>query len=123
MHHVTKARRGFAILMLLPATTLLAGLTIVPVVVCVVMSLTNYSLVAPDAMTFMFSRNEFLFAMVRAGRKVRIVPVGLYGFAAHQQIHRGSLPAAALLMLLPVLALVGLFQRHLIRGLTMGAIR
>ncbi|MFN3605987.1 MAG: carbohydrate ABC transporter permease, partial [Cypionkella sp.] len=61
--------------------------------------------------------------LVLAESAVRTVPVGLYGFVGYQQIQWGSLSAAAILMLLPVLAFVALFQRQLIRGLTMGAIK
>lgn len=78
---------------------------------------------AAGILAFLFSWNEFLFALVLADSAVRTVPVGLYGFVGYQQIQWGSLSAAAILMLLPVLAFVALFQRQLIRGLTMGAIK
>jgi multiple sugar transport system permease protein len=78
---------------------------------------------AAGILAFMFSWNEFLFSLVLADSNVRTVPVGLYGFVGYQQIQWGSLSAAAMLMLLPVLAFVALFQRQLIRGLTMGAIK
>lgn len=78
---------------------------------------------ASGILAFLFSWNEFLFALVLADSQVRTVPVGLYGFVGYQQIQWGSLSAAAILMLLPVLAFVALFQRQLIRGLTMGAIK
>ena len=78
---------------------------------------------AAGILAFMFSWNEFLFSLVLAGQSVRTVPVGLYGFVGYQQIQWGSLSAGAILMLIPVLAFVALFQRQLIRGLTMGAIK
>lgn len=78
---------------------------------------------AAGIFAFMFSWNEFLFSLVLADSNVRTVPVGLYGFVGYQQIQWGSLSAAAILMLGPVLAFVALFQRQLIRGLTMGAIK
>jgi multiple sugar transport system permease protein len=78
---------------------------------------------AAGILAFMFSWNEFLFSLVLADSNVRTVPVGLYGFVGYQQIQWGSLSAAAILMLGPVLAFVALFQRQLIRGLTMGAIK
>ncbi|MFN3605978.1 MAG: carbohydrate ABC transporter permease [Cypionkella sp.] len=64
-------RRRFIFLMLMPATVLLAGLTIFPFVASVVMSLTNYSLVTPDAIAFtglgnygdLFQSREFWAAM------------------------------------------------------------
>jgi len=78
---------------------------------------------AAGILAFMFSWNEFLFSLVLAGQHVRTVPVGLYGFVGYQQIQWGSLSAGAILMLVPVLAFVALFQRQLVRGLTMGAIK
>ena len=45
------------------------------------------------------------------------------GFVGYQQILWGELSASATLMLVPVLLLVLLFQRQLIRGLTFGAVR
>ena len=78
---------------------------------------------AAGILAFLFSWNEFLFSLVLADSHVRTVPVGLYGFVGYQQIQWGSLSAAAIVMLLPVLAFVALFQRQLIRGLTMGAIK
>ncbi|MDA0990727.1 MAG: sugar ABC transporter permease [Verrucomicrobia bacterium] len=52
MNQAIKAKRRFVLLMLLPATALLAGLTIFPFVASVAMSLTNYSLVTPDELAF-----------------------------------------------------------------------
>ena len=78
---------------------------------------------AAGILAFMFSWNEFLFSLVLTDTGVRTVPVGLYGFVGYQQIQWGGLSAAACLMLVPVFVFVLLFQRQLIRGLTMGAIK
>jgi multiple sugar transport system permease protein len=78
---------------------------------------------ATGILAFLFSWNEFLFALVLTDTQVRTVPVGLYSFVGYQQIEWGQLSASAMLMLLPVLAFVLLFQRQLIRGLTLGAVR
>ena len=78
---------------------------------------------AVGILCFLFSWNEFLFALVLADNNVRTVPVGLYGFVGYQQILWGELSASAMLMLVPVLAFVMLFQRQLIRGLTLGAVK
>lgn len=47
-----RERRRFVVLMLAPATVLLAGLTLLPFIVSVLFSLTNYSLVTPDDARF-----------------------------------------------------------------------
>lgn len=64
-----------------------------------------------------------LFSLVLAGSEVRTVPVGLYSFIGYQQVRWGELSASAILMLAPVLLFVLVFQRQLVRGLTMGAIK
>ena len=78
---------------------------------------------AAGILTFLFSWNEFLFALVLADSNVRTVPVGLYGFVGYQQIRWGELSASAMIMLVPVLLFVLFFQRPLIRGLTFGAVK
>jgi multiple sugar transport system permease protein len=88
----------------------------------VVLPVARPGIVAVAVLSFLFSWNEFLFALVLAD-DIRTVPVGLYGFVGYQQILWGELSASATLMLVPVLLLVLLFQRQLIRGLTFGAVR
>lgn len=72
---------------------------------------------------FLFSWNEFLFSLVLGGSEVRTVPLGLYSFIGYQQIDWGSLSAGAVLMLGPVLLILLLFGRQLVRGLTLGAVK
>lgn len=74
-------------------------------------------------LAFLFSWNEFLFALVLGGNDVRTVPLGLYAFVGYQQIRWGELSAASIVLLLPVLVFVLIFQKQLIRGLTMGAVK
>lgn len=52
MSSAARERRRFILLMLTPATVLLAGLTIVPFVASVAFSLSNYALTAPGETTF-----------------------------------------------------------------------
>ncbi len=89
--------------------------------ICLPVALPGIAAVA--ILSFLFSWNEFLFSLVLAGSSLKTVPVGLYSFIGYQQIQWGDLSASAVLMLVPVLLFVGIFQRQLIRGLTMGAIK
>lgn len=77
---------------------------------------------AVGILAFLFSWNEFLFTLVLADG-IRTVPIGLYAFVGYQQIQWGELSAATVLMLAPVLAFVFVFQRQLIRGLSLGAVK
>lgn len=88
--------------------------------ICLPVTLPGIAAVA--ILAFLFSWNEFLFSLVLADR-IQTVPVGLYSFVGYQQISWGELSASAVVMLAPVLAFVFVFQRQLVRGLTMGAIK
>lgn len=89
----------------------------------IVLPLALPGVAATAILCFLFSWNEFLFALVLGGRNVRTVPVGLYTFVGYQEVRWAELSAAAIVMLVPVLAFVLIFQRQLIRGLTLGAVR
>lgn len=74
---------------------------------------------------FIFSFNEFLFAlMLTIDYKARTIPVGIALFEGlHGQIPWGQIMAGAVIAVIPILILIGLFQRYIIRGLTEGAIK
>ena len=78
---------------------------------------------AVGILSFLFSWNEFLFALVLADEAVRTVPVGIYGFVGFQTIAWGNLFVSVVLMILPVVLFITVFQRSLIRGLTLGAVK
>ena len=88
--------------------------------ICLPLAMPGIAAVA--ILAFLFSWNEFLFTLV-LGDRIRTVPIGLYSFVGYQQIDWGGLTASAVVMLAPVLAFVFVFQRQLVRGLTMGAIK
>lgn len=89
----------------------------------IILPLSWPGIAATGILSFLFSWNEFLFAQVLTDNRARTVPVGLYTFIGYQEILWGELSASAMIMLLPVLVFVLLFQRQLIRGLTFGAVR
>ena len=57
MNHFKKERNKFIILMLMPATILLVGLTLFPFIVCCILSFTDYSLLRPGQSKFIFLDN------------------------------------------------------------------
>lgn len=89
----------------------------------ITLPLVRPGLISVGILIFLLSWNEFLFALVLGDETVRTVPVGLYGFIGYQTIAWAELSASATLLILPVIIFILIFQRHLIRGLTMGAYR
>ena len=74
-------------------------------------------------LSFLFSWNEFLFALVLSDDNARTVPVGIYGFVGFQSIRWGELSTSAVIMIMPVILFLLVFQRRLVRGLTFGAVK
>jgi multiple sugar transport system permease protein len=76
-------------------------------------------------LAFIFAFNEFLFAlMLTADHKARTIPVGIALFEGlHGQIPWGEIMAASAIATVPLAILTLIFQRYIIQGLTMGAIK
>jgi ABC-type glycerol-3-phosphate transport system permease component len=72
---------------------------------------------------FLNAWNEFLFAVVLGGNRVRPVTVAMFNFISVEQTLWAKLAAGAMLAMAPVI-LLGLFaQRHIVKGLTVGAVK
>lgn len=80
-------------------------------------------LVATGILTFIFSWNEFLFALILTGSKAVTLPVGITGFMKETGINWGYMTAGGVLALIPVIIFTILVQKHLVKGLTMGALK
>jgi len=80
--------------------------------------------VSAAAFAFIFSWTEFLFAQVLARDEVITVPVALAGMiTAFQGNLYGQASALTMVSLVPAVLLGILVQRHLVRGLTLGAVQ
>jgi multiple sugar transport system permease protein len=73
--------------------------------------------------TFMFAWNEYLMALVLTSRNAVTVPVTVSKFIQAYSILWGDVGASATIELLPVLLVVFLLQRHIMRGITLGAVK
>ena len=89
----------------------------------VAIPLAKPGIVATGILAFIFSWNNFLFSLIVAGFKTRTLPIAVYNFLSYEEINWGGLTAAATVITLPVLALALLVQKHIVRGLTLGAMK
>lgn len=80
-------------------------------------------LAATGILTFIFSWNEFLFALILTGSKAVTLPVGITGYMKETGINWGYMTAGGALALVPVILFTILAQKHLVKGLTMGALK
>jgi ABC-type glycerol-3-phosphate transport system permease component len=72
---------------------------------------------------FLNSWNEFLFAVVLGGNTVRTVTVAMFNFISLEQTQWARLAAAAMVGMAPVIVLGLLAQKHIVKGLTVGAVK
>lgn len=74
-------------------------------------------------LAFIFSWNNFMLSLILGGSGVRTLPVAVYNFIGETQIDWGGLNATATTVTLPVVFFVLIVQRHVVRGLTLGAVK
>jgi len=72
---------------------------------------------------FLNAWNEFMFAVVLGGNRVRPVTVAMFNFISVEQTLWAKLAAGAMLAMAPVILLGLLAQRHIVKGLTVGAVK
>jgi multiple sugar transport system permease protein len=89
----------------------------------IALPLVRPGIVATAILGFTTSWNNFLFALVLTGTKLKTAPVAVFNFISFEEYNWGAVSAAALLITLPVLAFVFLVQRQMGRGLTAGGLR
>lgn len=76
---------------------------------------------AAAVLAFIFSWNNFIFALILADESTMTMPVLLFNFMSYASTDWGGLMAAATLMTVPVLLAAVFGQRYLVAGLTAGA--
>jgi multiple sugar transport system permease protein len=89
----------------------------------VALPLTAPGLAATTILCVLFSWNEFLFAVVLTDVSTRTLPVTVYGFIGAISVDWGGSSAAATVIMIPMIAMGLIVQKHLTRGLTLGAVK
>ena len=79
--------------------------------------------VAAAVFTFIACWTEFFFALILTSRNAFTLPTVFRAFLSFQGAQYGEASALAIVSLVPSIVLGVLVQKHLVRGLTLGAIR
>jgi len=80
-------------------------------------------IVAAAVFAFIFCWTEFFFALILTSRHAFTLPTVFRAFLGFQASQYGEASALAVTSLVPSIVLGMLVQRHLVRGLTLGAVR
>ena len=78
---------------------------------------------ATAVLCFILSWNEFLYALILVAFESRTLTVGIPGLVTPHGTLWGQVAAVAIVATLPIIVFTFLVQRHLVRGLTFGAVK
>jgi multiple sugar transport system permease protein len=78
---------------------------------------------ATAILVFIHSWNEFVVALNLTAKQTATVPVAIAKYAQEHETKYGEMAAGAVLSTLPALILLFVAQRHIVRGLTAGAVK
>jgi len=99
------------------------GATAPQLFVRVILPLVMPGLAAAGILTFIFSWNEFAVALNLSQKATATVPVAIAKYAQEYEIKYTEMAAGALLSAIPAVVLLLLGQRHIVKGLTAGAVK
>jgi multiple sugar transport system permease protein len=80
-------------------------------------------LAATGILVFIHSWNEFVVALNLTARQTATVPVAIAKYAQENETKYGEMAAGAVLSTVPALLMLFFAQRHIVRGLTTGALK
>lgn len=89
----------------------------------IVMPLVTPGMVSTLILSLIYCWNELMFSLILSSTQTRTLPVAIYSFVSYQEIAWGSLSAAGMMAILPVAVFTLLIQKHLVTGLTFGAVK
>ena len=89
----------------------------------VALPLVRPGLAATGILSAIFAWNEFLYALILTQNNAATLPVYIAGFQATLSIDWGQYMATSFFAIVPIMIFTLALQRHLVRGLTFGAVR
>ncbi|GAB3795945.1 carbohydrate ABC transporter permease [Micromonospora zhanjiangensis] len=105
----------------LEEAALVDGLTHVGAFRRITLPLSVPGIATAGILSFIFSWNNFMFALVLSGANTKTLPVAIFDFVGYASIDWGGLMAAATVVTLPIMVIALFVQRYVVSGLTAGA--
>jgi multiple sugar transport system permease protein len=97
------------------------GLTPIGAFLRIALPLSIPGVATAGILSFIFSWNNFMFALVLSGAETKTLPVAIFDFVAYASIDWGGLMAAAVIITLPIMVIALFTQKYIVSGLTAGA--
>ena len=90
----------------------------------IILPLAAPGLAATAIFSFILSWNEFLYALILTDTvDAKTLPVGIVGRITKLEVKFGEMSAAGFASMVPIVIFAFIVQRHLVRGLSFGAVR
>jgi len=81
------------------------------------------ALVASFLLSIILSWNEFIFSLILSGRDTNTLPIGLSTLQTHKGVEIALVAAATIISIIPSFLILPFIKTHLIRGLSLGALK
>jgi multiple sugar transport system permease protein len=89
----------------------------------IILPLSGPGIITATTLAFIFSWNNFMFSQVLSMEKTRTLPIAVYNFISYAEVDWGGVMAAAVAIMTPAMILTMIFQKYVVKGLTMGAVK
>lgn len=97
------------------------GLTAIGAFLRISLPLSVPGIATATILSFIFSWNNFMFALVLSGPSTKTLPVAIFDFIGYASIDWGALMAASVVVTTPIMVVALFTQRYIVSGLTAGA--
>ncbi len=89
----------------------------------IILPLSGPGIITATTLSFIFSWNNFMFSQVLSMEKTKTLPIAIYNFVSYAEVDWGGVMAAAVAIMAPAIVLTMIFQKYVVKGLTMGAVK
>jgi len=89
----------------------------------IILPLSGPGIITATTLSFIFSWNNFMFSQVLSMEKTKTLPIAVYNFISYAEVDWGGVMAAAVAIMAPAIILTMIFQKYVVKGLTMGAVK
>lgn len=89
----------------------------------IILPVSSPGIVTAVTLSFIFSWNNFMFSQVLSMERTKTLPIAVYNFVSYAEVDWGAVMAAAVAIMAPAIILTMIFQKYVVKGLTMGAVK
>ncbi|BER92084.1 carbohydrate ABC transporter permease [Atrimonas thermophila] len=107
----------------LDEAALIDGCSLWGVLTHVILPLAKPGIMVTAILTWIFAWNEYLFASILTSVNARTITTGLAEFVTVIGTNWGEMAAVSMVCLIPAVIFIGIAQKHIIAGLTFGAVK